>query len=60
MSTYAKALLWGLVILAVAILGQAGVIAEDTTRTLLIVLPALAFVTLRSRSCCAFPPRGKA
>jgi len=60
MSIYAKALFWALSILAVALLGQAGAIAEDTTSTLLIVLPALAFVTLRSRSCCARSPRREA
>ncbi|WP_338241588.1 hypothetical protein [Aurantiacibacter hainanensis] len=52
MNTIAKGLAWALVIILTALAGQAGLIGGDAARTMLIVLPILAVVTLnRSRTC---------
>ncbi len=52
MTRIQKALLWGLAIFAVAVAGQLGLLDEDTAQTLLIVMPALAFIMISGRGCC--------
>ncbi len=53
MSKIIQSLIWALVIVIVAVANGAGWIENDAARTMLIVLPLLAFLaTMRSRGCC--------
>ena len=52
MNRYFSALVWAFVILSVALAGRFGWAESDAVETLIIVLPALAFITLvRGCSC---------
>ena len=49
------ALAWASVIIGVALAGNAGIISQSSTKTLVIVLPVLATISLGSmsrKSCC--------
>ncbi len=46
------ALLWALAMLAVALLSRLGWITQDMATTLLIVLPALAIISLNDGARC--------
>jgi hypothetical protein len=52
MNTCLNALLWAAVIMGVAAAGAWGAIDEDTTRTLLIVLPVAGWMAVSGRSGC--------
>jgi hypothetical protein len=52
MNTCLNALLWAAVIMGVAAAGTWGEIDEDTTRTLLIVLPVAGWMAVSRRSGC--------
>jgi hypothetical protein len=58
MNTYLHALGWASAILIVAAAGIWGVIEGDTMTTLLIVLPAAAWIALSRRSHCPVPREG--
>ena len=52
MRFYLSALAWAAAILLVAFLRSLGAIEEDMARTLLIVLPIVAWLSLQGRLCC--------
>ena len=52
MSKIFQALIWALAILLMAVAGHFGWIDRDTSRTMLIVLPALAIVAIGNRRSC--------
>jgi hypothetical protein len=52
MRLYLSALAWAAAILLVAFLRALGAIDEDMATTLLIVLPIVAWLSLRGRLCC--------
>lgn len=55
MSNIVKALLWAAAILIVALLQLRGLIAEDTAKLFMLVLPIMAVLSLRglrSSTCC--------
>lgn len=52
MNNIIKALGWAALILAVSLAGNAGLLSGDMTRTLIIVLPVMAILTLRGRGGC--------
>ncbi|WP_296719485.1 hypothetical protein [Erythrobacter sp.] len=52
MTNIAKALLWAAAILIAALLQSRGLIAEDTAKLFIFVLPILAVLSLRSAGTC--------
>ena len=52
MRFYLSALAWAAAILLVAFLRSLGAIEEDMARTLLIVLPVVAWLSPQGRLCC--------
>lgn len=55
MSNIVKALLWAAAILTIALLQSRGLIAEDTAKLFIVVLPVVAVLSLRgsrSSTCC--------
>ena len=55
MGTYRNAFFWAAVIIGVEMASAWGAIAEDTTRTLLIVLPVAGWMAVSGGSGCARP-----
>lgn len=53
MNNIIKALGWAALIMAVSVAGRAGLLAEDMTRTMILVLPVLAVLTLSGNRGCA-------
>ena len=57
MSTVTKAICWAIVILAMAVAKSMGVISSASGMTMLIVLPALAVLSLRGQTGCSLRKR---
>ena len=53
MTTLSKALCWAFAMLFVAVGLRLGLMDRKAATTLLIILPILAVLSLRGRSCCA-------
>jgi hypothetical protein len=51
MRTYTSALCWAGAIIAVAVAGMLGMIDEDSTTTLMIVLPVAGWMALQGKTC---------
>lgn len=52
MANIVKALIWAAAILIVALLKSRGMIAEDTAKLFIFVLPIFAVLSLRNASTC--------
>ncbi len=52
MSRITKAIVWGAVIITFAIVSAMGLVENDTARTMLIILPVLAWATISGQRSC--------
>lgn len=52
MSTVTKAIIWAAAIIIFAILAATGLVEEDMARTMLIILPILAWTTISGQWSC--------
>ena len=52
MSTITKAIIWAAAIIIFAVVAAVGLVANDTARTMLIILPVLAWATISGQRSC--------
>ncbi len=52
MIRYTVAICWAVAMLVLAVMAKTGWVARDSAAFLLLVMPALAFVTIQSRGRC--------